>query len=109
MRNTASEGISDHEGRQIILTDVAEQHILSGHPEIVAVGSHRVIGETLAAPDIVVSSNRALQYFRMYPDTPFGGKYVRVVVTEDGGVKYVRTAFITGRVVKGDTIWERQT
>ena len=99
----------DYEGRQIILTDFAEQHILFGHREIAAVGSYRAIGETLAAPDIVVSCNRALQYFRMYPDTPFGDKYVRVVVTEDGGAKYVRTAYITGRVVKGDVIWQRQT
>ena len=99
----------DYGGRQVVLTDAAERHILSGHREIAVLGPYEVIGETLDWPDIVVSYNRALQYFRMWPNTPFGDKYVRVVVVEDGEARYVRTAYLTGRVVKGEVVWERET
>ena len=99
----------DYGGRQVVLTDVAERHITSGHREISALGTYKVIGETLDRPDIVVIYNRALQYYRMWPGTPFGDKYVRVVVAEDGEARYARTAYLTGRVVKGTVIWERET
>ena len=49
-----------------------------------------------------------MHYFRMYRDTPFGDKYVRVVVTEGDEVGYIRTAFVTGRVVKGSVIWTKE-
>ena len=99
----------DYGGRQVILTDAAEQHVLSGHPEIGVLGPYRTIRETLASPDIVVNYRDALQYFRMWPGTPFGDKYVRVVVTEDGEARYVRTAYLTSRVAKGAVVWERGT
>lgn len=98
----------DYSGRQVILTESAEQHILTGHYEIGELGPYRVLGETLASPDIVLSYNRAIHYYRMYRDTPFGEKYVRVVVSEVDGTMYLRTAFVTGRVVKGLVIWERE-
>lgn len=97
----------DYGGRQVVLTEFAEQHIVGGHREIGVLGLYKVIGETVASPDLVVSYSRALHYFRMYRNTPFGDKYVRVVATEADNVRYIRTAFVTGRVVKGLVIWER--
>ncbi len=41
----------------------------------------------------------------MYMSTPFGDKYVRVVVVEEDGTRYVRTAYVTGRIVKGQVVW----
>lgn len=99
----------DYGERQVILTDAAEQHISSGHQEIGVLGPSRIIGETLASPDVVVNYSGALHYSRMWTGTPFGDKYVRVVVAEDGEARYVRTAYLTGRVVKGAVVWERET
>ena len=99
----------DFEGRTVILTAFAGHHILTEHYEIGELGLHRVIEETLASPDVVVRRNRALHYFRMRPSTQFGDKYARVVVTEEQGTRYVRTAFVTGRIVKGEVVWERET
>ena len=97
----------DYERRQVVLTAHDEQHIVTGHYEISVLGSDRVIRETLASPDVVVNVNQSLQYLRVYRDTPFGDKYVRLVVVESEGVWYLRTAFITARIAKGRVIWER--
>jgi hypothetical protein len=99
----------DYGGHQVLLADFAEQHIIDGHYEIAELGLYEVVGEILASPDIVVSYNRALHFFRMYSGTEFGDKYVRVVVTENDEARHVRTAFITSRVVKGSLIWKRET
>ncbi len=99
----------DYGGRQLVLTDYDEQHILGGHYEIGELGTYKVLEETLGSPDIVVSFRQALHYFRMYRDTLFGDKYVRVVVTKGDDVGYIRTAFVTGKVVKGSVIWEKET
>ena len=98
----------DYGGRQLVLTDFAEEHILGGHYEIGVLGLYRDLEETLASPNIVVGYGQALHYFRMYRGTPFGDKYVRVVVTGDDEAGYIRTAFITGRVVKGSVLWEKE-
>jgi hypothetical protein len=98
---------TDYEGQQIVLTDLVEQHITSGHYEIRDLGIREVIEGTLAHPDIVTSHNRALHYFRMRLNTQFGDKYIRVVVSEDAGTRHVRTAYITSRVGRGVVVWER--
>ena len=99
----------DYEGHQVVLTDLAEQHINSGHYEIRDLGVREVIEGALAYPDIVTSHNQALHYFQMRLNTQFGDKYIRVVVTEDAGARYVRTAYITSRVGRGVVVWERET
>ena len=98
----------DFQGRQVILTALAERHIVSGHHEIAELGIHQVIEETLISPDIVVRRNRAFHYYRMRLNTPFGDKYVRVVVTEYQNARHVRTAFITSRIAEGEVVWERE-
>lgn len=98
----------DYEARPVILTDYRERYILDRHYEIGVLGIHEVIGETLASPDIVVSYNLALHYYRLYSGTLFGDKYVHVVVVYDEGTGYVRTAYPARRIVNGVVIWERE-
>ena len=98
----------DYEGRRVVLTDYRERYILDGHYEIGVLGINEVIGETLASPDIVVDYNLALHYYRLYWDTPFGDKYVHVVVVEEEGTRYVRTTYPAKRIVNGVVIWERE-
>ena len=97
----------DYEGRPVVLTDYRERYILNRHYEIGVLGIHEVIGETLASPDIVVDYNLALHYYRLYLGTPYGDKYVHVVVVRDEGTRYVRTAYPAKRIVNGVRIWER--
>lgn len=101
----------DYSGLQVILTDYRERYILNGHYEIGVLGAHEVVEQTLASPDIVVNYNLALHYCRLCLDTPFGDKYVHVVVVvvEDEDGRYVRTAYPTGKVVNGMAIWERES
>ena len=98
----------DYEGRQVILTDFRERHILSRHYEIGVLGMHEVIEETLASPDIVVNYNLALHYYRLYLNTSFGDKYVHVVVVEEEGTRYIRSTYPANRIVNGVVIWERE-
>ena len=67
---------TDYEGQQIVLTDLVEQHITSGHYEIRDMGVREVVEGALAYPDIVMSHNRALHYSRMRLNTQFGDKYI---------------------------------
>ena len=98
----------DYQGHPVILTDFRERHILERHYEIGVLGIHEVIEETLASPDIVVNYNLALHYYRLYLNTPFGDKYVHVVVVEDEGTQRIRTAYPARRIVNGVVIWERE-
>ena len=98
----------DYEGRDVTLTDYREGYILARHYEIGVLGMYEVIGETLASPDIVVDYNLASHYYRLYLGTPFGDKYVHVVVVYDEGTRYVRTAYPAKRIVNGVVIWERE-
>ena len=99
----------DYEGRDVILSDSAEAHILDGHYEIRELGLlYEVIGETLASPDLVVNRNLALHYYRMYYDTPINDKFAHVVVVRYEGGWDVRTAFPTDKIQAGVVIWERE-
>lgn len=98
----------DYEGRSVVLTDFREKYILDNHYEIGVLGIREVIEETLASPDIVVDYNFALHYYRLYLNTPFGDKYVHVVVVRDEGVSVIRTAYPCRRIVNGVVIWERE-
>lgn len=99
----------DYRGQLVILTDFRERHILDRHYEIGVLGIHEVIEGTLASPDIVVDYNFALHYYRLYLNTPFGDKYVHVVVVRDEGAPVIRTAYPCQRIVNGVVIWERES
>jgi hypothetical protein len=99
----------DYTGDEVRLTDADAQHISAGHPEIRVLGGVRVLGETLGNPDVVLEHREALHYYRRYTSSVYGEKYVRVVVRTEGGVKYIRTAHITSRRIRGRVLWERKT
>ena len=98
----------DYEGRLVTLSDSAERHIAVEHPDISVFGINYAIGETLESPEIVIYSGRAYHYFRMFPNTIYHDKYVKVVIETENGGRYVRTAYPTRRLVRGLVIWERE-
>ena len=98
----------DYEDRQVILTDLAERHIVAGHPEMLVIGIYDSISEILASPDIVIYEASAFHYFRMRYTPPHENNYVRVVVEVENGDRYVRTAHVMSRLLHGEVIWERE-
>ena len=72
--------LRDCEGRSIRLTEERWAHI-SEHPEMVMMRA--AVEETLEAPEIVVQSAsdpEARLYYRFYPGTVVGGKYLCAAV-----------------------------
>ncbi|MBI5253537.1 MAG: hypothetical protein HY930_03955 [Euryarchaeota archaeon] len=67
------------------------------------------IKETLTQPRIIKRSNyieTVLLYYRLYGQTPVTRKYL-LVVQITNSIGYVKTAFYTDRIKKGETIWEK--
>lgn len=94
-------------GRKIILTGKTFGHI-SEKPEMLE--QEERIKETLLQPRIIKRSNyieTVLLYYRLYGQTPVTRKYLLVVVQITNSVGYVKTAFYTDRIKKGETIWEK--
>jgi len=68
------------------------------------------IKKTLENPEIIKRSNyvpTVLLYYRIHDQTPVTRKYLLVVVQISNNVGYVKTAFYTDRIKKGETIWEK--
>ena len=98
----------DYEGREVVLLPYDERHIASRHPDLAALGTHDLVSETLASPDIVIYSRMAYHHFRMRHIPPHQGNYVKVVVAVQNGNRYVRTAHFTGRLAHGEVIWQQE-
>ncbi len=72
--------LRDYQGLEVRLTEERLEHILE-HPEMT--GSEGAIQETLRNPDRVLESlfdTEARLYYRFYPETAVGAKYLCVVV-----------------------------
>ncbi len=68
-----------------------------------------LVGEVLRAPELVRRSRHeqtVLVYYRFY-GTLFGGKYVAVVMREEGRHGAVLTAYVTDAIKRGETVWRR--
>lgn len=94
-------------GRKIILTGETLEHILE-KPEML--NQEERIKETLLQPRIIKRSNyiwTVLLYYRLYSQTPVTRKYLLVVVQITNSVGYVKTAFYTDRIKKGETVWKK--
>ncbi len=66
------------------------------------------IGKTLADPERVVRSRgdeEVRLYYRFYPDTPVGGKFLCVVVKVRAEDAFVITAYLTDKVKEGESLW----
>ena len=84
----------------IRLTAEQLRHIYQRHPEMV--GMERAIRETLDNPERILASvsdpERVREFYRWFPETTEGSKYVRVVVGFEPGDAFVITAHLTRRI-----------
>ena len=91
---------TDSQGRLIRLPETQLQHIFHRHSEMY--GMEWAIGETLEAPVSTLPSVKdpesVLEYFRWFPNTSRGGKYVRVVVKFEPDDAFVLTAHLARRI-----------
>lgn len=97
--------LTDHQGRDIRLTDERRQHILE-HPEMAA--QFERIVETLKTPETVVATEADESvhvYHRYYETTPVTSKFLLVAVKHLDDDAFVLTAFFSRREKKGKTIW----
>jgi hypothetical protein len=95
----------DHSGRTIRLTRERLEHILL-HPEMAE--SEAEIAESLRQPERVVQSlsdPEAWLYYRRYPTTRVGDKYLCVVVKIGPTDAFVVTAYLTDKVKGGSQLW----
>jgi len=95
----------DHSGRTIRLTRERLEHILL-HPEMAELEAE--IAESLRQPERVVQSladPEAWLYYRRYPTTRVGDKYLCVVVKIGAADAFVVTAYLTDKVKRGSQLW----
>lgn len=100
--------IRDFKGRAVRLTDERIRHILE-HPEMGAMAG--AMGETLLRPEKVTLSQSdpdARLYYRFYPDTPVGEKYLCVIVKQSPQDAFVLTAYLTDTVKRGELLWPKR-
>ena len=99
--------LTDHQGRQIRLTEERWQHILT-HPEMD--GQQNRLQEVLSSPEVVIATQKDASvhaYHRWYERTPVTQKHAVVVVKLLENDAFVLTAYFTSRVRKGNVIWQR--
>ena len=95
----------DHRGRAVRLTRERLEHILL-HPEMA--GLEAAIAESLRQPERVIQSLSdpdAWLYYRRYPVTPVGNKYLCVVVKSGATDAFVVTAYLTDKAKRGTLLW----
>lgn len=66
------------------------------------------ISETLKTPEKVIQSlsdSEARLYYRFYPKTPVGAKYLCVIAKIPRDDAFILTAYLTDSVKKGEVLW----
>ena len=99
----------DHSGRTIRLTRERREYILL-RPEMAELEAE--IAESLRQPERVVQSlsdPEAWLYYRRYPTTRVGDKYLCVVVKIQADDAFLVTAYLTDTVKKGTQLWPRES
>ena len=96
----------DYQGRAIRFPEERWQHIISSHPEMTVM--EETIAETLLTPDQirrdVVDPVTVRLYYKWFPGTPYGDKWVKVAVKFLNGDAFVLTALSTGRIKRSEGI-----
>ena len=96
----------DYQGRDIRFPEERWRHILGGHPELADM--EETIGATLLAPDEIrrdaTDPDTVRLYYRWFPHTPYGGKWVKVAVKFLNGDAFVVTAMAISRIKRGEGI-----
>lgn len=99
---------TDYAGRTVRLTDERRGHLLS-HPEMVAL--EPMLADAIASPEVVVrsrSDDTVLLYYRPAVTAEFGSKLLCVVVKHLPIDAFVITAYLTGKIKAGETVWTRR-
>ena len=90
----------DFQGRLVRLSETQRVHIFERHSEMI--GMEWAIADTLDAPETTLPSvtdpENVVEYFRWFPNTNRGEKYVRVVVKLAPGDAFVLTAHVCRRI-----------
>ena len=101
--------LHDYRGMPVRLTDERLAHIL-GHPEMSEM--EPAIAETLQDPGSVIrsrSDEQARPYYRFYPETAVGEKFMCVVVKVRQEDAFVLTAYLTDKLKRGEIIWSAES
>ena len=90
----------DYQGRPIRFPEERWQHIIQRHRDMA--DFEEGIGKTLLAPDQIRRDandpTTVRLYYKWFPVTPQGSKWVRVAVKFLNGDAFVLTALLTGRI-----------
>ena len=96
----------DYQGRAIRFPEERWQHIIASHPEMTVM--EETIAETLLTPDQirrdVVDPVTVRLYYKWFPGTPYGDKWVKVAVKFLNGDAFVLTALATGSIKRSEGI-----
>ena len=94
-------------GGAVELSDDRDRHIQADHSGLPPDVFDYIAG-TLASPDLIrrkFSSDNTIRFYRWYYDLD---KYMVVIVVDDSPPRYwVVTAFVSHRVQRGETLWQR--
>ena len=92
--------VGNSPNQPIRLTNEQLRHIHQRHPEMV--GLEWAIRETMDSPEVVLASvrdpERVREYYRWFPETPEGSKFVRVVIGFEQAGAFVITAHLARRI-----------
>lgn len=95
----------DYQQSVIRLTDERLLHIMD-HPEME--GLEPEIARTLAYPQRIIrslSDDRTQLYYRLYPSTPVGEKFLCVIVKLLEDDAFILTAYLTDKIKEGEILW----
>src|SRR3954467_12083083 len=95
-------------GKQVRLTTERMEHILE-HPEMRSMGAE--LANVLREPSVVRRSRSEASvrlFYRFYPQTSLGGKWVCVVVKYGEHDAFVVTAYLTDQPKAGEDLWAKK-
>lgn len=89
------------------LNDERGRHIAEKHPQLLP-NRPDYIAATLADPDLILrktAGDDTIMFYRWFYDLD---KYAMVAVVNHPGRNWIITAFVTRRLQRGETIWQRR-
>ncbi len=89
-------------GKLILLKETRIRHILSKHPEVMALWDR--IPKALEKPDYVKRSSYAVNVWLYYKLVETHGKYLTIIVEIYDGKGMLLTAYITDRIKEGEML-----
>lgn len=100
--------LQDRLKRKIELTEERWQHIVKEHPEVEEL--KEAVGEVLLNPDYVKRSKRdnSVELFYKFETDLYKDNFLLVVIKVNARC-FVLTAYITDRIKKGGTIYDKQS